>query len=175
VATAALLFGPVSGAVADTPTPEYQVKAVFLLHFAQFVDWPDQAFGDSQTPLSICVLGEDPFDGYLDDTVRGEKVNERSFVVRRSHNLGDMAGCHILYISSSEVGRLKQDIAAVKGQSVLTVSDSDGFDRLGGMIGFTLADSRVRLEINPDAAKAANLKLSSKLLQAARIVGSGGN
>ena len=56
-----------------TPSPEYQVKAVFLFNFAQFVDWPSKAFPEPQTPLVIGVVGEDPFGPYLDETVRGEK------------------------------------------------------------------------------------------------------
>lgn len=151
--------------------PEYQLKAIFLFRFAEFVEWPPQAFADAQAPLTICVLGEDPFDGYLDDAVRGEKVNDRPLEVRRYRELGQLGACHILFISSSERERMKRDLDALKGRSVLTVSDSDGFDRDGGMIGLELADNKVRLEINPDAARAADLKLSSKLLVSARIVG----
>src|SRR5712691_6806881 len=52
---------------------EYQVKAVFLFNFAQFVDWPPEAVADSQAPLTIGVLGENPFGDVLDATVRGER------------------------------------------------------------------------------------------------------
>lgn len=50
--------------------PEYQVKAVFLFNFAQFVTWPSQP---ADAPLVIGILGDDPFGSYLDETVRGEK------------------------------------------------------------------------------------------------------
>src|SRR5881296_4365446 len=62
---------------------EYQVKAVFLFNFAQFVEWPPQAFADPRTPLIIGVLGEDPFGAFLDDTVRNEMVNNRPLAVQR--------------------------------------------------------------------------------------------
>ena len=52
-------------------SPEYQLKAVFLFNFAQFVEWPASAFPKPDTPLGICILGEDPFGSYLDETVRG--------------------------------------------------------------------------------------------------------
>src|SRR6266852_4378714 len=69
---------------AQTPaSPEYQLKGVFLFNFAQFVEWPPTAFPEPQTPLVIGVLGEDPFGPYLDETVRGEKVNNRPLVVQR--------------------------------------------------------------------------------------------
>src|SRR5881296_3853751 len=64
------------------PVAEYQIKAVFLFNFAQFVDWPTNAFSEAQAPLVIGVLGEDPFGVYLDETVRGEKVNNRPVAVQ---------------------------------------------------------------------------------------------
>ena len=61
---------------------EYQVKAVFLFNFAQFVDWPASAFPDATAPLVIGVLGDDPFGPYLDETVRGETVRGRPLETR---------------------------------------------------------------------------------------------
>src|SRR5438128_12279187 len=72
------------------PAPEYQVKAVFLFNFAQFVEWPRNAFPETRAPLVIGVLGEDPFGSYLDETVRGEKVNDRPLVVQRYHRVEDI-------------------------------------------------------------------------------------
>src|SRR5262245_53334289 len=62
---------------------EYQVKAVFLFNFAQFVEWPSPAFPEERTPLVIGVLGDDPFGPYLDEVVRGEKINARPLVIQR--------------------------------------------------------------------------------------------
>ena len=174
-ALAALLLWSVAGWSTESAPPlEFQLKAVFLFHFAQFVDWPDQAFATPQSPLTICVLGEDPFDGFLDDTVKGEKINDHPFAVHRAQSLEEIGRCHILYFSNSDSARVKQDLAAVKGQSVLPVGDGDEFERSGGIIGFMLAENKIRLLVNPEAAKAANQKLSSKLLQAAQIVSSSG-
>ncbi|MEO7347924.1 MAG: YfiR family protein, partial [Opitutaceae bacterium] len=56
---------------------EYKVKAAFLFNFAQFVEWPAQAFRPADAPLVIGILGDDPFGPYLDELVRGEKVGKR--------------------------------------------------------------------------------------------------
>jgi YfiR/HmsC-like len=148
------------------PTAQ-QVEAVFLFYFSQFVDWPPGSFADHSSPIVIGVLGDDPFDGSLDQAVAGERVNGRPVVVRRLKSLADASGCHILYISSSESAQLAQIMSALKGRNVLTVSDLNGFVQSGGMIRFVLLDQHVRLVINPQAAQAAGLKLSSKLLRAA--------
>ena len=57
------------------PSREFQVKAVFLYSFAQFVEWPADAFESPQSPLIIGILGLDPFGETLDEMVRGESVN----------------------------------------------------------------------------------------------------
>jgi hypothetical protein len=144
-----------------------QVEAVFLFYFSQFVDWPPGAFADQASPIVIGVLGDDPFGGALDQAVAGERVNGRPVVVRRLKSLADAPGCHILYISSSEEAQLTRILGTLKGRNVLTVSDLDHFVQSGGMIRFVLIDQHVRLVINPRAAQAAGLKLSSKLLRAA--------
>jgi hypothetical protein len=156
------------------PSPEYQVKAVFLFNFAQFVEWPATAFADAQSPMVIGVLGDDPFDSALDEAVRGEIVNRRPLVVRRYRRVADITACHILFVSRSEAARLDEIFAALKGRSLLTVGDTDGFSLRGGMIRFVTENNRTRLRINVEAAKAAQLTISSKLLRPAEIVSSGG-
>lgn len=154
------------GAASAAPTAQ-QVEAVFLFYFSQFVDWPATAFAGEDAPIVIGVLGNDPFDGSLDQAVAGERVNGRPIVVRRLKSIAAANGCQILYISSSEAPQLPQILQALKGRNVLTVSDLDHFVESGGMIRFVLIDEHVRLLINAPAAQAAGLTLSSKLLRAA--------
>ncbi|MFI5223309.1 MAG: YfiR family protein [Nitrospirales bacterium] len=166
VISALLLSGTLQAAA---PT-EYQLKAVFLFNFAQFVDWPQESFPEAQMPLVIGVLGEDPFGTYLEEIVSGETVNNRRLEIQRYRRVDEMKTCHILFISQSESKRLEQIVATLKGRSILTVSDSDGFTRYGGMIRFVTEKNKLRLRINLEAAIAANLTISSKLLRPAEIV-----
>jgi len=172
LATCAMLALAVPQAFAQLPAAqEYQVKAVFLFNFTQFVDWPADAFSDAQTPIVIGVLGDDPFGAYLTETVRGEKVNNRLLAVQRYRHVEDIQACHVLFISQSEVGHLDQIIAGLKNRSILTVSDVDSFARHGGMIRLVTENNHIRLRINVQAAKSAGLIISSKLLRAAEITG----
>ncbi len=154
-------------------TLEYQLKAVFLFNFAQFVEWPETAFADAQSPLVIGVLGDDPFDTSLDEAVSGEKVANHPLVIRRYLRAEDIADCHILFISRSEAPRFGEVIARLRDRSVLTVGDTDGFSLRGGMIRFVTERNKTHLRINVEAAKAVHLTLSSKLLRPAEIVSSG--
>lgn len=170
----AWLLAGVLRAPAQTASPqEYQVKAVFLFYFAQFVEWPPDVFPEPRTPLTIGVLGEDPFGAYLDETVRGEKVNHRPLIVQRFRRVEDIKTCHVLFISRSETERLEQVLASLKGRKILTVGDFDGFARRGGMIRFVNEKNKIRLKIGLETAKAANLTISSKLLRPAEIVAPG--
>jgi YfiR/HmsC-like len=148
-------------------SPEYQVKAVFLFNFAQFVDWPPRAFPDKLAPLIIGVLGDDPFSTYLDETVRGEKANGRSLMVQRYRRVTDIKTCHVLFISRSENDRLDQILSTLRGRSILTVGESEDFALRGGMIQFIKEKNKIRMRINLEAVRAANLKISSKLLRVA--------
>jgi len=148
---------------------EYDLKATFLYHLAQFVEWPPEAFPTEDTPLVIGILGLDPFGKILDEIVDGEVVKNRNLKVRRFSSMEEVKLCHILFISQSESKRLEQIVAALKGRSILTVSDSVGFTRYGGMIRFVTEKNKVRLRINLEAATAANLTISSKLLRPAEI------
>jgi hypothetical protein len=157
--------------VQSAPAAEYQVKAVFLFNFAQFVDWPASAFPQSQTPLVIGVLGQDPFGPYLDETVRGERVNNRPLTVRRYRRVEEIQTCHVLFISGSEADRMDQILASLKYRKILTVADAEGAAGARVMIRFVNQQNKIRLRINAEASRAANLTISSKLL---RLGGSAG-
>jgi len=171
VAALALLLVPLHGAVVSPEVAgDYKIKAVFLFNFSQFVDWPAAAFSAAGAPFVIGVLGEDPFGPYLDQAVTGEVVDGRPLTVARYRQAGDIKFCHILFISRSEGSRLSQILDSVKGRSILTVSDLDGFADRGGMIQLVRENNRIRLKVNLQAAKAANLTISSKLLRPGSVV-----
>lgn len=159
---------------AETVTSkEYQVKAAFLYNFVQFTEWPADAFSDTNSPIVIGILGDDPFSGDLDNLVRGEKVNNHPLVVQRYHQVEEIKACQILFISQSEAKRLEQIFARLKNRSILTVGDIDGFAQRGGMIRFITENNKIRFRINVAAAKAASLTISSKLLRSAEIAAPG--
>jgi len=154
---------------------EYDLKAAFLCKFALFVKWPTNAFPEAKTPITIGVLGSDPFGKSLAEAVRNEIVQSRKLVVESYSsvesiiNLADEKNiiCHILFVSQSESGKLGRIFASLKGRHILTVGDSDRFCQNGGIIQFVIVENKVRLIINQDAAKAAEIKLSATLLELA--------
>jgi hypothetical protein len=158
-----LLSVPASSNAADAQQTEYRIKSAFLYNFSRFVTWPEAALA-GRSEFSVCVLGSDPF-GQLLDELTGKTVHDRALVVKRIHSETVAASCHLVYIG--QVENLKETLRALRGQSILTVSDTGGFTTSGGMIQFKLVDNKVRFKINVEAANAAGLTISSKLLSLA--------
>jgi len=154
----------------NSPAKEYRLKAAFLFNFAGFAEWPAATLPVGDAPMVIGVLGENPFDGFLEDTVRGEKINGHPLAVQFYHSAGEAQACQILFISASEAGHLDADLAGLKGKSILTVSDLQDFARRGGIIQMATENNKIRLKINLSSAKQSGVVLSSKLLRPAEIV-----
>lgn len=149
---------------------EGEVKAAFVYNFAKFVDWPPQAFADPSSPIIIGIVADDSFGDALDRAVEGKIVQGRKIVVKRWSRDQSFPHCHILFISSTESNFLKEIFQKIKGSSVLTIGEADGFAQQGGMINLVLSDNKVRFEINQKNAESAGLNISSKLLTLAKTV-----
>ena len=168
----ALVLGLVLAVTAhgERAASEYQIKAAYLFNFTQFVQWPSNAFVEANAPLTIGIVGEDPFGSALEDITRGEKVAGHPLVIKHLKAADDLSACQILFISRSEKDRADSIVESLRGKPVLTVSELDQFGQRGGIIRFVTKEQNVRFEINTGVAEGAHLKLSSKLLGLARIV-----
>lgn len=145
-----------------------QVQSAFIFNFAQFVKWPPKAFHDSSAPMTIGVLGSNPFGGALEGAVRGETVDGRRLNVRYSRRAEDLKDCQIVFVSQSEAGRLGAILGTFQGAAILTVSDIPRFCEQGGMINFMLEGGKVSFAINTRPAKNVGLQISPKLLRLAK-------
>jgi hypothetical protein len=149
---------------------EYQVKAVFLYNFANFIRWPISAFTNPYTPFRICIFGNDPFREELDITVENEKIGKHSVEVQRLNTMTKMNTCQILFISKSKQAYITNILTYIQLYPILTVSDLDNFAIQGGMIQFYKRGKRVHFYINPDSLKKAGLHANANLLRLAKIV-----
>ncbi len=149
---------------------EYQVKAAFLFHFAQFIEWPQESSNAAGKPLTYCTVGEDPFQGALDESLNGKTIGTRPLQVRHLKQPRDISNCQILFMGAAQKKILLEVLTTLKESPVLTVGESEHFVRDGGMIGFFLEENKIRFDINLKAAQRANLKISSRLLLLAKTV-----
>jgi hypothetical protein len=162
------LFLTATAGLAQTPRPtEYQLKAAFLYNFAKFIDWPPEALADAKAPFVIGILGDNPFGNDLEHVIAGKKINDRSILVQAFHTVAEAGHCQILFICSSEKKHFSEIIQSLQHSPILTISESDQFIESGGMVNFVQEAGKIRFQINDEAAKAARLKISSKLLSLA--------
>jgi hypothetical protein len=151
---------------------EYRVKAAYLLNFTRYVEWPTSAASDSR--LSICVMGADPFGRILDATVTGRTVQGRPLEVRRVQSAAEAIGCEVVFVSNETWRNNPGSLRALSSAGSLTVGESEQFARRGGVIGFVIRDETVRFVVNDQARDRAGLRISSRMLSlAAEIYGRG--
>jgi len=158
-----ILTSPVAALEATEPA----LKAAFLYKFSFFVEWPQTAFVTRDSPINLCIVGDDPFGSALDEMVQGQKIGNRAVVVRRMSSISHNSGCHIVYLSDDANSRSKEALAVLQGTNVLTVTDARTDGRDVGMINFVIKDHRVRFVIDDAAAASGGLAISSRLLSLA--------
>jgi hypothetical protein len=150
---------------------EYQLKAVLLLRLAQFTQWPAEAFESPDSPIQVCVLGENPFGEALGAALTGETAHGRRLVAQHYRAAEQVKSCHILYLTGAGPRQAKALLSVVSGRSILTVRDVDGVaSAYDTIVGFMTDENRIKLRINVKAAAAARLVLDPRLLRVAEIV-----
>jgi hypothetical protein len=166
-----ILFAwPPGTARAQSNHDEYQVKAAFLFHFAQLVDWPADKLTVTDNSLSLCTFGEDPFQGALEGTVEGKMIGNRAIRILHLKRTQDLQGCHILFFGKAQSKLTPILLAGLRNAPVLTVGETPDFLSAGGMICFFLSENKLRFGINLNAAESARLKIGSRLLMLAQNV-----
>jgi hypothetical protein len=152
---------------------EYELKAAFLFNFMKFVEWPAQQAPKNGSPYVVGLAGKSSFADTMVGVFKGKTIGSHSIDVRI---LGEKAGsevlreCHVIFLFGADAESAGQKLASIRGASVLTVGEFQGFPEAGGVIGFKVVDDSLRFDINNSAAKNAGLTISSKLLKLAKSV-----
>ena len=139
----------------------HQMKAATIYKFARYIQWPESVKRPTaDEALSICLLGEDLYDGALHAL-----QNSTNITVRPVDSSSQAIGCEILVIGKSEEARLDQVLQELDGKSVVTVSEIERFTDQGGMIRLYDKNNRIRFDINLRAAQEAELRFDLRLIR----------
>jgi hypothetical protein len=156
---------------AQPASEEYKIKAAFIFHFSQLVDWPG---GASDSDLDFCIFNDEPRREELKNTLQGKLIGARVIDVRVLMQSQELQGCNIVFLSRSESWRQAATINSLRGLPILTVGETDNFISDGGMIRFHVDGDKIRFDINLGGADSSHLKISSRLLLLATSVTGGG-
>jgi hypothetical protein len=155
----------------NTINREYPLKALYLYNFGSYIEWPRNAFADERAPFTIGVLGPSPLIESLQQIAVSKTIGGRKIQVSRFENVNQIGSCQMLFVPASiPLANQRLAIAAVKGRPVLLVGETPGFAKDGGGMNFFVQANKIRFEVNLDATKEQQLKVSSKLLAIAKIV-----
>lgn len=164
-----LLLALIATAGTFVPSPaiaqasETAVKAAFLPRFARYVTWPAAALPKDSDPFVLCVIGDDPFDGALDQAARSQSIDGKRIIVRRLDSAARADGCQVAFLGGTASQPVGQLLASIGRKPVLTVTDArDGGQR--GLIHFSIVGGRVRFFIDQAGAQRRGLTISSRLL-----------
>jgi hypothetical protein len=148
------------------------LKAAFVYNFAKFTQWPEGTWAKPSASFHLCTLGQDPLVDLLSG-LRGESVGGHPVEVVAVDLPLSGRTCHLLYLAGSGRPKLPDLLDGINGQPVLTVSQTAYFARGGGMVELYPDEDRLRFRVNVEAAQAAGLRLSARLLHLAQIVETG--
>ncbi len=143
------------------------VKLALVYKIARFVTWPAEA----SDPFILCVTGDQAFQA-ASAKLANRNIRDRKVLVEQANTaIGAEQDCDALYIASGTMEQADQLLERYADQPVLTLSDSDDFVVNGGMVGLTLRNNRVNIQINVANYERVGLSVNSQLLQLAELVG----
>ncbi|MES2626928.1 MAG: YfiR family protein [Pseudomonadota bacterium] len=157
----------------DAQTPgelsEYDLKTAFLYQFTLYVEWPADQLGPANQPLVFGVVGANEIANNLKqlttDNVQGHPIE-----VRELEPGADVSGLHVLFVAQSQQAQSAAMLQAAAADSILAVTENGSGLLPNSVINFALVDGKVRFDVSLTNAQAADLEISSRLLQIARSV-----
>ena len=160
-------IGPVASS--ELPVVEFQVKSAYLYNLPKFVRWPESMHDYPREILTICVIEHEAMREYLYGL---DGRSTPGYVLKVSYRNADtgLAGCHMAYIGRGSDFYTRSTLEWCQKNHILTIGDQPGFVELGGVVGFSLIDERVRLVINRSAARTSGFQISARLLELARVL-----
>jgi len=155
---------------AQAPAGEAQIKAAFVYNFLKFVDWPADTFHNAQEAFVVAIVGEGDTADAAERFLEEKQLGARPIVVRRVKWDQPLAGVHAVLVTEHDGKRLRRVLDAATAASALSIGEGEDFALHGGVIGLLVDEHKVRFDIDTDAAQAAGLRVSSKLLALTRVV-----
>jgi len=155
---------------AQASASEAEVKAAYLHKFAGFVEWPAERFPSPSAPYVIAVAGDEQVLQELRRIARGRLVQGRPVSVVPAA-AGDLPGdANVLFIGREAMRDAAALLAQARRDHMLVVTEAPSGLAAGATLNFVDQDGRVRFEASLASARAADIRLSSRLLAVATRV-----
>lgn len=161
---AALLIFFLSATPALPQQDARAVRSAFVFNLTRYVAWPQ-----SKRTLVIGFLGEASAGTIMKQMLDARSTDGRTLQVVLNPNDSDLTSCDILYVTSAQSAKFGNILTRLGRSPVLTVGEDTRFTQNGGMVGLIRSGDQIQIAVNIDALHAADLNMSSRLLQLATI------
>ncbi|MCF7806985.1 MAG: YfiR family protein [Candidatus Marinimicrobia bacterium] len=148
------------------------MKAVFLMNFTRYISWTTL---DSAKTFTIGVYGLDDILVPLRQLARERETGGQTILVQKTETPEEVQSCDILFVPVSQAEVFHERRPEYPEVNILYVGESLGFATSDGAINFVKRQGKIKLEINREALREANLVASSQLLKLAELVGEEGD
>jgi TonB family protein len=136
-----------------------------LYNFVKLAQWPDSVLPSAPSPLVLCVFGaEDDFVDVLRTTTAGKTIAEHPISVKAARSSRELRLCQLVFFRATEQALVPSAVASLGGSGALLVGEQEDFLTSGGMINLSLADNKVRFQINRAALDRAHIRYDSSFL-----------
>lgn len=161
-----LFIGAGWGSACLADLSEDQAKTSLIYNLTKFVQWP-QTPQDKQ--LNLCVYREASITPTL-TSLRDKTSKGLALRILRADTTEEARSCQALFVGRGEESNLRPLLRALRGQTILIISDTPDSAAAGAMVEIFLDNRRIAFKINKAAADDANLKFSSQLLSLAKAI-----
>ncbi len=141
---------------------EDTLKANYLIGFVDFIHWDRE----NKDPIIIGLAGECSLEKEIQSLVEKKKEtgSNRGFEVRLLQaGQMDLHEIDVIFLPKGSEALWPVLIPQAMELGILTVGDSSGFLKAGGLIEFVIRKNRLRFTLNLDASDQYRIGLSSKL------------
>ncbi|MDP3228703.1 MAG: YfiR family protein [Acidovorax sp.] len=156
---------------ADTSAGELDLKSAYVFNFIQFIEWPDNSASASASGTgdwTICVSAFSPLKRPL-TALEGRPARKGRIIRVRLLEIRELRSCQMVVMHSADVEQVLGALKSLPAEhGILTIAEEVTFAHPDIMITLYQVDGRVVFGIRADAASAAGLSVSSRLLRLAR-------
>ncbi len=136
--------------------------ALFISKFVDYINWPSSAknqvigvYGNKAVYMELKTMFERKSSGYS-----AIEINSAQ----------DVSKCDVIYLASSKDGSFNSILSEIGSKSILLITESDKYAKMGADISFFEKNSKLGFNISPNSLKTKNLKVSSSLLSLGVVV-----
>lgn len=153
-----------AGVLAEDDTRVGRIRAALLYYVAKFVTFPKP----DKTPFEICVIGKDPLNDFLPETIDGKTAQQRTIEARfleHVKSFDELRNCTIVFFGAEEQQTLASFLERAHAQQSLSVCATGAPTTGVCMIQVFEEHNRARIGIDTKVLEQHGFRASSELLE----------